>query len=300
MKLIYKIKKNKVVRVLFEFLSLMSKNGISAYSVQGAYYVFASTVPFLILILTILKYTPLDMNFASQKIVETLPAYFQSFGKDIVEQIYTNSNLAMSFSIITLIWTASKGIYVIVDGLNIINNTEKHTSYIKDLIFSILYTLIFAFAVPVLIVVAVFGQSIMDLLMKYIPILNKFQTTLVLSKFIGSTMIIFLLLILIYKFMPNKKMKLKDIILGTLVSTMIWQLFTYAFSLYVDISLKNASLYGGMNIILIFLFWLYCTYYIIFVGAQINAMAYNKRTTGKYDGVIHQNINEINLIQNSK
>ena len=298
MRLIYKIKNNKVVSSVLEFFGLMSKNGISAYAVQGAYYVFASIVPFFILVLTILKFTPLDMEFASQKIVESIPGYFQSFGKEIVEQIYTNSNLAMSFSILTLIWTASKGIYVIVDGLNSINGTEKQTTYLKDLIFSILYTVIFVFAVPLLIVVTVFGQSIIDLLMKYIPILNKFATTIALSKLIGSTLVIFVLLILIYKFMPNKKMKFKDIILGSIVSTIAWQIFTYAFSLYVNISLKKASLYGSMNIILIFLFWLYCIYYIIFLGAQLNAMVYNKRTTGTFNGVLHENRNEINLIQN--
>ena len=298
--IVNKITSNVLVKNLIDFFKLVSKSKVSAFAVQGAYYVFASLVPFLILILTILRFTPFDMKFASQQIVNGIPEYFQGFALGVVDQIYNNSSLAMSFSILTLIWTASKGIYVIVDGFNSIYNTTKKTSYIKDLLYSLLYTVIFVLAVPVLIIVTVFGQAIIDFLIKYIPIINRFQNTIVIGKALGSTAIIFLLLFVMYKFMPNKKLKVKDIFVGTIISTIAWQIFTYAFSLYVNISLSKASIYGSMNIILILLFWLYCIYFIIFAGAQINAMMNNKRCFGNVMGIVHENSDEVNLIFNKK
>lgn len=275
-KIIDKVLSNKIVKVGIDFFSLASKNGISQLSVQGAYYVFASLVPFLILLLTMLRYTPLDFEFATKMILEGVPVYFQGFAKDIVKQIYNNSNFAMSFSVIILLWTASKGIYVIIDGFNIINKTQKKTSYFKDLVFSLLYTLIFILAIPVLVIVTIFGQTIIGTLVDFIPLINKFQFVIFITRILGSTMIIFLLLFVMYKFLPTIKMKVKDILLGTLIATISWQIFSYMFSIYVDISLQKASLYGSMSIILILLFWLYCVYFIIFTGAQINYMVYNK------------------------
>lgn len=276
-KFINKLKENYFISIIIEFFSLVSKNNISQLSIQGAYYVFASLVPFLILLLTLLKFTPLDFNFATKMIVEGVPPYFQSFAYDMVNQVYNNSNFVMSFSILILLVTASKGIYIIIQGFNVINNVDSKSSFFKHFLFSLLYTLIFIFAIPIIVILTIFGQSIIELLINIVPFISDFQLTIVIMRLLGSTLLIFILLLIMYKFLPSIKMKFKDILLGTLIATICWQLFSYLFSIYVNFSLKNASLYGSMSIMLILLFWLYGIYYIIFIGAQINAMIYNKR-----------------------
>lgn len=269
-KLLLSIKKQKVVVSLIEFLDLVNENNLSQLSAQGAYFIFASLVPFLILLLTLLRFSPFDFKCATKLITESVPEYFRSFSLDIISQIYKNADFAFSLSIITLLWTSSKGIYVLIDGFNIINKTRKKTTYFKNLFFSSLYTLMFIIFFPLLVLITVFGQSIITLLIDFLPVLNKVKLLIFFSKFIISTLVIFAVLCFIYKFFSNIKFKFKEVIFGSLFSTLVWQIFSFLFGMYVDFSLKNANIYGSMSIILILLFWLYWLYFIIFVGAQIN------------------------------
>lgn len=276
-KLLSSIKNQKIFTFLVDFLDLINENNLSQLSAQGAYFIFASLVPFLILLLTMLRFSPFDLEFATKLILESVPNYFKDFSLDIIRQIYKNANFAFSFSIIILLWTSSKGIYVLIDGFNIINKTRKKTTYFKNLFFSTIYTLIFIIFLPLLILVTIFGQTMISFLIDFLPILSQFKLIIVFFKFIISSLLILFVLIFIYKFLSNVKYRFKDVLYGSLFSMFMWQLFSFLFGLYVEFSLRNANVYGSMSIILILLFWLYWLYFIIFLGAQINYFIYCKK-----------------------
>jgi len=72
-----------------------------------------------------------------------------------------------------------------------------------------------------------------------------------------------------YAYLPDEKLVFFSQISGASFSAAIWSVFSWAFSIYVNIG-KPYSIYGSLSIIVITMMWLYICIYIIFVGAYIN------------------------------
>jgi uncharacterized BrkB/YihY/UPF0761 family membrane protein len=58
---------------------------------------------------------------------------------------------------------------------------------------------------------------------------------------------------------------------GSLFATAVWLLASAGFSFYVSHFANYDKTYGSLGAVVIFLFWLYISFYIILLGAEINA-----------------------------
>jgi membrane protein len=58
---------------------------------------------------------------------------------------------------------------------------------------------------------------------------------------------------------------------GSLFATVVWLSASAAFSLYVSNFANYDKLYGSLGAVIILLFWLYISFYIVLIGAEINA-----------------------------
>ena len=82
-------------------------------------------------------------------------------------------------------------------------------------------------------------------------------------------MVLTILFAFIYAFVPDKKLHFREQIPGASFAAVVWSIFSWGFSLYVDWS-GSYSIYGSLSIIVIVMVWLYFCMYIIFMGAYIN------------------------------
>ena len=58
---------------------------------------------------------------------------------------------------------------------------------------------------------------------------------------------------------------------GSLFAMVVWLIASVAFSLYVSNFANYDKLYGSLGAVIILLFWLYISFYIVLLGAEINA-----------------------------
>ena len=58
---------------------------------------------------------------------------------------------------------------------------------------------------------------------------------------------------------------------GSLFAMVVWLIASAAFSLYVSNFATYDKLYGSLGAVIILLFWLYISFYIVLIGAEINA-----------------------------
>ena len=115
----------------------------------------------------------------------------------------------------------------------------------------------------------VFGQKLDDLILLHVPQFAEFQALGGKVRFIFSWAILTLLFAAVYSFVPNKKLKYREQLNGAAFSAAVWNVFSWGFSIYVNIG--NAfSLYGSIAIIVISMLWLYFGMYIILIGAYLN------------------------------
>lgn len=102
-------------------------------------------------------------------------------------------------------------------------------------------------------------------LMAYYP-----DVTVILFQVIGIALnIVFtsLVFLLIFKMLPDAKIKFRDVAIGAFITTLLFLIGQYAISIYLSSS-NIASLYGAAASILLLLVWVYYSATIVYIGAE--------------------------------
>lgn len=74
----------------------------------------------------------------------------------------------------------------------------------------------------------------------------------------------------LYIFIPNTKVRLKSAFVGGLLAGILWETAGWAFASFVVSSTKYAAIYSGFAILMMFMIWLYVSWLILLIGAQIS------------------------------
>lgn len=266
------------------FLQLCKENHLDSHSAAAAFFMFVSVIPFLIMILAIIPYTPLTDKSILSMLDFLLPDTLDSFANSIMNQLTQKSITAVSVSAIVAVWSASRSLYTIRKGLNEIYGIVDNRNFIFARINAAFYTLILVFSVLLILILnvglnaferyfrAVIGISISEeySLVNLIKILRPFITIL----------IPFVLILYLYKFMPNVKVTFKSQVPGAIIASVLWYIYSTGFGIYVN-NYNAYSMYGSLSIIIIVLIWLYACMYIVFLGAQFNYYLSLRRENNK-------------------
>jgi membrane protein len=73
----------------------------------------------------------------------------------------------------------------------------------------------------------------------------------------------------LYLFMPNTKVRFKSALLAGIIGGTLWQIAGWGFSLYTSKVVVYSALYGSLGIIPIFLFWIFISWFLFFLGAEV-------------------------------
>ncbi len=73
----------------------------------------------------------------------------------------------------------------------------------------------------------------------------------------------------IYIFVPNIKVRFRSALVGGICAGTLWKTLGWAFASFVVTSTKYKAIYAGFAILILFMFWLYVSWLILLIGAQI-------------------------------
>ncbi|MFQ5994424.1 MAG: YhjD/YihY/BrkB family envelope integrity protein [Acidiferrobacterales bacterium] len=74
----------------------------------------------------------------------------------------------------------------------------------------------------------------------------------------------------IYLFIPNTRVRFRSALVGGLVAGILWQTVGWLFTSFVASSAKYAAIYSGFAVLVLFMIWLYVSWYILLIGAQVS------------------------------
>lgn len=74
----------------------------------------------------------------------------------------------------------------------------------------------------------------------------------------------------LYMFIPNTRVKFKSALVGGVIAGILWETAGWAFASFIVSSAKYAAIYSGFAILIMFMLWLYFSWLILLVGAQIS------------------------------
>jgi YihY family inner membrane protein len=79
------------------------------------------------------------------------------------------------------------------------------------------------------------------------------------------------MLLAIYKMLPNTEVRWSAVLLGSFVASVLWVIAKWGFEVYVIMAMPYAELYGSLALVPLFLFWLYMVCWIVLVGLEVVA-----------------------------
>lgn len=250
----------------------LQRMNIPDHAANAGYFIILSMFPLLVLIMSILRYTSLDAQDLMDLIRGYLPDALESFVEKIVTQAYAHTGAAMvSVSAVTALWSASRGIYSILRGLNAIYDVHEDRGWFYTRGISVFYTFVFIVMLVLTLALNVFGESIQALLPNRSRLWN-FLASIIDFRFILMLLLQTAVFAAMFMFLPNKHNSFKHSLPGAVLASLGWQGFSELFSLYMENWAAYSNIYGSVYAVALAMLWLYCCLSIIFYGGALNKL----------------------------
>ena len=254
----------------------VTKAYVGVYAAQSAYFFMLCMIPIILLLLTLVQYTPVTKADVMTAVMQVFPSSVDSLMISIVNQVYNQSMGIIPVTIIVALWSAGKGVLAMTSGLNCIYECPETRSYIFLRIRSTIYTVLFIIVILLLLVVSVFGNSLNIFISTHAEFLEPLADWMIDKRALITPVVLMGFSLLIYKFLPNRKDRFVKQLPGAVFAAIGWMVISWVFSVYVDIFQGFSSMYGSLTTIVLIMLWLYFCMYSILLGGEFNKLLGDK------------------------
>ena len=136
--------KGGLIGKTLEGARMISAMHIPFRAAYGAYFLILSLFPALLLVLSSLRLTGLTVEDLVELVSGILPAAMVEGAEGLIYSTYRNASSAVTgLSVVTLLWSSSKGVYGLLTGLNAVYDVEEDRGYVFTRAISVVYALLF-------------------------------------------------------------------------------------------------------------------------------------------------------------
>jgi membrane protein len=175
------------------------------------------------------------------------------------------------------LWSASRGIYGLMAGLNEIYDAPESRGYFKTRLLGMFYTVLFLLVLLVTLVLGVFGDSLLQLLPPASGGLGLLLTEVIDLRFFLMLFLQTALFCAMFIVLPNRHNSFRESLPGAVLASTGWLIFSQLFSFYVEHFSGYANVYGSVYAVALSMLWLYCCMSIVFCGGALNQILLEKK-----------------------
>jgi len=247
-----------------------------------AYYALLSLFPFVLVVLSVLSRLALKAGSPTDEtllhmVERALPTNFGFVGTQLGELARAPVELNVLGTVVTL-W-ASMGVFgAITSAVNHAWGVEQNYSFLKHKLVAFLMML--GAGLLAVIALLLVGAVRMVEANWFTTIRETYPTFNVVTGFLSrnaSTPIFILVVGLIYYFIPNAKVRLRDVWFGAVLAGVLWSLAFEGFAWYVR-DLSRFTVHGSVAAVVVFLVWIYVSAVILLYGVEVTAAYARLRT----------------------
>lgn len=237
---------------------------------------FMAIFPSLIVLFTLLAYTPLYANFADvlrDSIQEIMPGNAGTMLFKTIEDIATipRSGL-LSAGFFLAMWFASNGMLSMMRGLEkeYKESFRRRTSFEKRLI-AIQLTFLLALILIVSVILVILGNTILHFVFNYITVDWLTRMTVFSFRWVVVFLLFYAGISTIYRYGAATRKKIPFFNSGAMLATLLSILTSWGFSFYVDNFGNYNKLYGSIGTLIVLMLWLQLNCMILLIGFELNA-----------------------------
>ena len=257
------------------------------YAASIAYYALLSLFPFFLLALTIIGRMAADPEDRAD-VLEFVLRYFPRQFEFITHQLAGFSTNTITISVagaIALLW-GSLGVFgAITTAVNYAWGVEKQRSFWKHKLFSFVMLLV-AGAILMLALLLVSASKMVGASW-FAAVLARFPGLLVMRSLTirNATTLLFVVVVgFVFYFVPNAKVRFRDVWIGAVVTGLLWKGALDAFSWYMGDMSRFTRVNGSIAAVVVFLAWVYVQAVILLYGVEFTA-AYARLRRGRPEEV---------------
>lgn len=261
-----------VIGYVKTYLDKCKRDNIGAFAAQAAFFIIMSAIPFLMVFTSLLQYTNISQEYVTDLLCRAMPKYIEPILQPILNEVYSRSVGIISITVIIALWAAGKALQYMTAGLNVLNGIDETRNWFVVRFWSVVYTVVFIFAIIIVLILMVFTEYIQGLLDQAFGVWGLLVAIVSVRPLIRGLVVFAILtglFVWLFTQLPNKKVKALSQIPGALLCALIWYVFSIFLSIYVNFY-NGFSIYGSMSTIVLMMFWLYSCMYIMFMCAEAN------------------------------
>jgi|SRR5690625_5107341 len=262
----------KVIHFGKNFIKRFDQADVTGLSAQLAYFFLLSLFPFLLFLVTLLGYLPIEDHSIIDILSTYLPAdVIQMIESNLTQLVNNRSGGLLSVGIIGTIWSASNGMNAITKSFNRAYGVEEDRSFILARVIAIGLTLGMIVVIAVALLLPVFGKVIGEQFFAIFNLSDDFLKSWNMFRWVISSVIFFIVFFVLYMLAPHVKVSARHAVWGTLFATIAWQIVSLGFSFYVNMLGNYSATYGSLGTVIILMIWFYLSGIIINTGGVLNA-----------------------------
>ena len=256
------------------------------YAASIAYYALLSLFPFFLLAFALLGRSTEDVNNRNEVLTFVLryfPAQFDFITKQL-DSFRGDATIGVGGAV-GLVW-GSLGVFgAITTAVNYAWGVEKQRSFWKHKLVS--FVMLLVAGLILLIALLLISASHVVGATWFAEVLNVFPWLGVLRGLTirHATTLLFIAVVgLIYYFVPNAKVRFRDVWIGAFMTGLLWKGALEAFSWYMGDMTRFTRVNGSIGAVVVFLVWVYVQAVILLYGVEFTA-AYARLRRGRPDEV---------------
>lgn len=279
-----------VFRHVTNFFRMMGDDQITVYAAQATFFIIISTIPFILLVLSLAKYiinVDWFMDFISAHITGDIGELLKNILGDILS---TGGISLVSVTVLSTLWSASRGVNAVTRGIAGAYGIKLRENFLFDILRSFLYTLAFIVIIIASLTALIFADTIRAMSAEKLPLLSLVFEIISDSSRIVFAVLLTLFFAVLYNTVSKKGKRLSKNeyhvlsdrlprgfaaqLPGAAAAALGWILFSYFYRLYIEYFPNASYVYGSLAAIVFMFLWLYFCMIILMTGAEINKIVF--------------------------
>jgi membrane protein len=265
---------------LREFVTLLvqksKEDNIADYAYRMTYSLLLSFFPFAAFLLSLISMADLDYTLLMTFSEAFLPKeVYRLIHENVTQTEKELRTQFMSYSALFALYAASGGFRAFMEGADRVTNSQKKRKAFMKYVLSVIWVVLFSFAIVSALLGIVFGQKILNKIKEHLPALPG-EDLLNLFRILLPLVFVFILFLSINMFVPSRQICFSCALPGSVFVTALWTIATLLFGFYVNRFTDYSRFYGTVGSVIILLVWLQLTSVILLLGMEVNDIFMDK------------------------
>lgn len=270
----------KVKKILTGFTEILKRPEMQILPGQIAFYFLMAIVPIAAICAIVASYVTSSFNF-----LDTIGSVIPPVFANILASLANNMKFeGVALVLVLYLLLGSNAPASIITASNLLYEIEQ-PNYFRLKVKSFFMTIMIVILLLFVILIPLFGDTIVKFFIEIFngEFLYNYKLPYVILKGLGSFVIMYFIIKLLYTLAPSKKIESSTTTKGALFTSVGWIVATYIFAFYITNIASYDVIYGNFANILILLLWLYILAYLFVVGMALNAEKFHKQGKCIYD-----------------